>query len=141
MASGTNSQVDNGIDTIDLDFLGVHGVIASYLIDCGDQLTLVETGPTTTLAALTAGIERQAPPGPTSAPLSSPTSTSTTRARPGMILRDHPHLDVLVHPVGAPHLVAPERLVRCAGRIYGDDMERLWGEIAGVPEAQRADSF
>jgi glyoxylase-like metal-dependent hydrolase (beta-lactamase superfamily II) len=32
--------------------------------------------------------------------------------------------------------VEPSRLVRSAGRIYGEDMERLWGEIVGVPEAQ-----
>ena len=49
-----------GISTIDLQFLGVDGVIAAYLIDCGGQLTLVETGPSTTLGSLTTGIERGA---------------------------------------------------------------------------------
>jgi glyoxylase-like metal-dependent hydrolase (beta-lactamase superfamily II) len=33
----------------------------------------------------------------------------------------------------APHLVDPGRLWHSAGRIYGDDLERLWGEILPAP--------
>jgi glyoxylase-like metal-dependent hydrolase (beta-lactamase superfamily II) len=39
-----------------------------------------------------------------------------------------------VHPRGAPHLVDPRKLVESATRIFGRDMERLWGRIAPVPE-------
>ena len=38
-----------------------------------------------------------------------------------------------MHEVGAPHEIDPSRLVASAERLYGDDMERLWGEIAPVP--------
>jgi glyoxylase-like metal-dependent hydrolase (beta-lactamase superfamily II) len=41
---------------------------------------------------------------------------------------------VYVHEVGAPHLVNPERLLASAGRIYGDMMDRLWGEMLPAPE-------
>ena len=38
--------------------------------------------------------------------------------------------------VGAPHLVDPEKLLKSAGRLYGaENMERLWGEVVPVPEA------
>ncbi|HYI24221.1 MAG TPA: MBL fold metallo-hydrolase, partial [Thermomicrobiales bacterium] len=134
MASGTNSQVDNGIDIIDLDFLGVDGVIASYLIDCGDQLAVVETGPTSTLPALAAGIERRGASWDDVSTIVVTHIHLDHSGAAGVIVRDHPHIRVLVHPVGAPHLVAPERLVRSAARIYGDDMARLWGEIDGMPE-------
>jgi glyoxylase-like metal-dependent hydrolase (beta-lactamase superfamily II) len=40
---------------------------------------------------------------------------------------------VYVHPRGAPHLIDPTKLVESATRIFGDDMERLWGKIAPVP--------
>jgi glyoxylase-like metal-dependent hydrolase (beta-lactamase superfamily II) len=40
---------------------------------------------------------------------------------------------VYVHPRGAPHLIDPTKLVESAKRIFGDDMERLWGRIAPVP--------
>jgi glyoxylase-like metal-dependent hydrolase (beta-lactamase superfamily II) len=40
---------------------------------------------------------------------------------------------VYVHPRGAPHLLDPTKLVSSATRIFGDDMERLWGKFAPVP--------
>jgi glyoxylase-like metal-dependent hydrolase (beta-lactamase superfamily II) len=43
--------------------------------------------------------------------------------------------EVYVHERGAPHLVRPERLLRSARRIYGGDMDRLWGAFEAVPEA------
>jgi glyoxylase-like metal-dependent hydrolase (beta-lactamase superfamily II) len=42
--------------------------------------------------------------------------------------------DVYVHPRGAPHLIDPAKLIESATRIFGDDMERLWGKIAPVPQ-------
>jgi glyoxylase-like metal-dependent hydrolase (beta-lactamase superfamily II) len=34
-----------------------------------------------------------------------------------------------------PHLIDPSKLLASAERLYGDQMERLWGEIVPVPEA------
>jgi glyoxylase-like metal-dependent hydrolase (beta-lactamase superfamily II) len=54
----------------------------------------------------------------------------------GTLVRRFPDLRVYVHEVGAPHLVDPEKLLRSAGRLYGEEnMDRLWGEVAPVPEA------
>jgi glyoxylase-like metal-dependent hydrolase (beta-lactamase superfamily II) len=53
----------------------------------------------------------------------------------GALVREFPGLEVYVHDRGAPHLVDPSRLLESAGRLYGDDMERLWGEVVPVPEA------
>jgi len=39
-----------------------------------------------------------------------------------------------VHPVGAPHLIDPGKLLSSAERIYGDQLEFLWGEFLPVPE-------
>jgi len=41
---------------------------------------------------------------------------------------------ILVHQVGAPHMLNPEKLIKSATRIYGDRMEGLWGEFLAVPE-------
>ena len=51
----------------------------------------------------------------------------------GVLARTFPALTVYVHERGAPHLADPSRLLRSAERLYGDDMERLWGEVAPVP--------
>jgi glyoxylase-like metal-dependent hydrolase (beta-lactamase superfamily II) len=40
---------------------------------------------------------------------------------------------VHVSEIGAPHLVDPSRLERSARRLYGEDFDRLWGELAPVP--------
>ena len=45
-----------------------------------------------------------------------------------------PDLQVYVHARGAPHLVDPTRLLQSAERIYGDEMEPLWGRVVPVPE-------
>ena len=50
-------------------------------------------------------------------------------------MRRWPDLEVYVHERGAPHLIDPSKLLASAERLYGDDMERLWGEIVPVPEA------
>jgi glyoxylase-like metal-dependent hydrolase (beta-lactamase superfamily II) len=52
----------------------------------------------------------------------------------GLLCRRFPDLQVYVHEVGAPHLVDPSKLLESAGRLYGDDMWELWGEVAPVPE-------
>jgi glyoxylase-like metal-dependent hydrolase (beta-lactamase superfamily II) len=49
-------------------------------------------------------------------------------------VRRNPRLRVHVSEIGAPHLVDPSRLERSARRLYGDDFDRLWGELAPVPE-------
>jgi glyoxylase-like metal-dependent hydrolase (beta-lactamase superfamily II) len=52
----------------------------------------------------------------------------------GVLCRRFPELQVYVHEVGAPHLVDTSKLLESAGRLYGDDMWELWGEVAPVPE-------
>ena len=53
----------------------------------------------------------------------------------GVLVERWPELEVWVHEVGAPHLVDPTRLLASATRLYGEDMDRLWGEVRAVPEA------
>jgi len=55
-------------------------------------------------------------------------------AATGALVRRWPDLEVYVHERGAPHLVDPSKLLASAERLYGDAMERLWGEIVPVPE-------
>lgn len=56
-------------------------------------------------------------------------------AATGALVRRWPDLEVYVHERGAPHLIDPTKLLASAERLYGDRMQRLWGEIVPVPEA------
>jgi glyoxylase-like metal-dependent hydrolase (beta-lactamase superfamily II) len=53
----------------------------------------------------------------------------------GNLVRRWPELPVYVHERGARHLADPAKLLASAERLYGDQMERLWGEVAPVPES------
>ncbi len=118
--------------TLDLNFQGRPHAIASYLIPHSSGVVLVESGPGSTLLSLQAGLSKEGF-----------SARDVTH-----ILLTHIHLDhagaagwfarqgaeIVVHPIGAPHLLNPEKLLASATRIYGDRMDALWGEFLAVPE-------
>ena len=52
----------------------------------------------------------------------------------GALVRRWPDLEVWVHEHGARHLADPTRLVASAKRLYGEQFDRLWGEVVPIPE-------
>lgn len=53
----------------------------------------------------------------------------------GSLLERFPEIEeVWVHERGARHLIDPSKLLASAGRLYGEDMDRLWGQVLPVPE-------
>jgi glyoxylase-like metal-dependent hydrolase (beta-lactamase superfamily II) len=52
----------------------------------------------------------------------------------GSLVQRWPELEVYVHERGARHMIDPSRLLDSARRLYGEDMDRLWGEMVPVPE-------
>jgi glyoxylase-like metal-dependent hydrolase (beta-lactamase superfamily II) len=137
-AAGISEVQASGIELIDLGFMDTPGVIAAYLLVGDDGLTLIETGPATTRRHLEEGLRNAGYSlGDVSRIIVTHIHLDHGGAA-GVIMRDHPHIRLSVHPVGAPHMVDPTRLVVSAGRIYGDQMDRLFGEIIGVP-ADRVD--
>lgn len=123
-----------GVQTIDLSFQGEPGVIASYVLDTGDGLAVVDTGPTSTLPVLIAGLEALG------ARLSDVRHLLLSHIHfdhagaAGSILERVPQARAYVHERGAPHMNSPERLYASARQIYGDEMERLWGEMKPIPQ-------
>jgi len=118
---------------IDLLHLGRPHVIGAYLL-LGDQPALIDPGPASTLDTLEAGL---AVHGVALADIQTILLTHIHldhAGATGTLLRRYPHLRVYVHARGAPHLIAPEKLIQSATRLYGDTMQRLWGPILPVPE-------
>jgi glyoxylase-like metal-dependent hydrolase (beta-lactamase superfamily II) len=122
-------------EPLDLHHLGRERVIGCYLLDTDDGPALNDCGPATCVPELKARLaERGLALRDVRHLLLSHIHLDHAGAA-GVLVREHPGLQVHVSEVGAPHLVDPERLERSARRLYGDDFDRLWGELAPVPEA------
>jgi glyoxylase-like metal-dependent hydrolase (beta-lactamase superfamily II) len=113
------------VKLIDVNHLGRPSVIGSWLVDD----VIVDPGPTSCLDTLLAGIGEVEP----RALLLTHIHLDHAGAS-GSLVERWPHLEVYVHEIGAPHMADPSRLVKSATRLYGDDMDRLWGEMLPVPE-------
>ncbi len=118
---------------IDLHHLGRPRVIASYLLE-GDEPALVDCGPSSCISALEDALLRH---GLALADVRHLVLTHIHldhAGAAGTLVRRHPGLRVHVSEVGAPHLVDPSRLERSARRLYGEEFDRLWGELVPLPE-------
>ncbi len=126
-------EAEPGTWVIDHRFQGSEELIASFLLPGADGLTLVESGPASTLPRLLEGI-RAAGFDPADLRRVVLTHVHLDHAGgAGSLLRHAPHARVHVHPAGVPHLLDPSKLVRSARRVFGDAMDALWGEVLPVP--------
>jgi glyoxylase-like metal-dependent hydrolase (beta-lactamase superfamily II) len=108
----------------------IYGIIAATAVETPDGLALFDTGPESTFAHLAEQL--------------SEAGFAAENVR--HVFLSHIHFDhagaawrfaelgatIYVHPRGAPHLIDPAKLVASATRLYGDDMERLWGKFSGI---------
>ena len=121
-------------EPLDLRHLGRERVNGCYLLDTDDGPALNDCGPATCVPELKARLaERGLALRDVRHLLLSHIHLDHAGAA-GVLVREHPGLQVHVSEVGAPHLVDPSRLEASARRLYGDDFDRLWGELAPVPE-------
>ena len=120
----------------DLHFLGSKHVVATAIIQGSDGVSLIDPGPATCLETLRAALDMRG------LGLDDVTSVLLTHIHldhagaTGSLLKANPNIDVFVHARGAVHMVDPAKLLASATRLYGDDMDRLWGEVLPVPEAR-----
>ena len=114
------------MELIDLNYLGHSRAIGSWWI----RDVLIDCGPTASMPHL---VEQLADRRPRALMLTHIHLDHAGAA--GELVRRWPELVVYVHAVGAPHLADPSRLLRSAERLYGDQMDRLWGAVTPVPEA------
>jgi glyoxylase-like metal-dependent hydrolase (beta-lactamase superfamily II) len=123
------------VDLLDLEHLGHERVIGAYLLETAEGPALFDCGPTTCIPTLKQQLgERGLELEDLRHLLLSHIHLDHAGAA-GVLVREHPGLQVHVSPIGAPHLVDPSRLERSARRLYGEEFDRLWGELAPVPEA------
>jgi len=116
------------LDTLQL---GHAGIVAATALETNDGIALFDTGPESTFDNVVVALRKAG------------FEASDVRH----VFLSHIHFDhagaawrfaesgakIYVHPRGAPHLIDPTKLVESATRIFGDDMQRLWGRFAPIP--------
>jgi glyoxylase-like metal-dependent hydrolase (beta-lactamase superfamily II) len=122
-----------GISFFDLNFQGSSGVIATAVLHGPGGIALVDPGPSSSLPTLrrclhAAGMSL----GEVTAIVLTHIHLDHAGAT-GTLVAENPRLRVYVHERGAPHLADPSKLLASASRLYGDDMDRLWGPVHPVP--------
>ena len=126
-------EVAPGITAIDTFMAGRERYTAAYLLQ-DEEPTLVETGPTTSVEPVAAGLAALGV-GPDDLANIVVTHIHLDHAGGvGRLAPRFPRATVWVHERGAPHLADPTRLVASATRIYGDErMDQLFGPVDPVP--------
>jgi glyoxylase-like metal-dependent hydrolase (beta-lactamase superfamily II) len=115
---------------IDTKMHGRDGITGAFLVE-GERRALIETGPKSSLEHVLAGL-REA--GVDTLDWIVVTHIHLDHAgAAGSLASVFPEATVAVHEIGAPHLIEPSKLWASASRIYGDEMETLWGGIDPIP--------
>jgi glyoxylase-like metal-dependent hydrolase (beta-lactamase superfamily II) len=123
-----------GIQAIDTLMCGREKATSAYLIDA-ERPALVETGPTTSVEAVRAGLDELGV-GPDDLAHIVVTHIHLDHAGGAGALAPHfPKAAVWVHERGAPHLANPSKLEASAARIYGKDrLRELFGPVHPVQQ-------
>ncbi len=123
----------SGIYLLDTNHLGFTGTVGVYVLFGDNGFALIETGPGSTLTTIKQSLA----------------TLGLGLVNLKAILVTHIHLDhagaagqlasetgaaLYVHERGAPHLIDPSRLLASAERIYGDNMQTLWGTMLPAPQ-------
>ena len=121
---------------IDLQFRGSPRVIATALLNGPDGLTLIDPGPTSCLPALEAGLRDRGLSLRDVRTLLLTHIHLDHAGATGTIVERVPNIRVYVHERGATHMIDPEKLLASVTRLYGDQMDAIWGAFQPVPASQ-----
>lgn len=133
MPQATFIQHPNGITAVDTDYIRP-GLAAAHVIEQAGRAAFVDVGTNHSVPLLLAGLE----------------ALGVARGAVDFVLLTHVHLDhaggagalmrelpnarAVVHPRGAPHLAAPEKLISASIAVYGESLYRsLYGDIVPLP--------
>jgi glyoxylase-like metal-dependent hydrolase (beta-lactamase superfamily II) len=121
-------EIGKNLFQVELETGGFKNLICSYVLDAS-KITLVESGPTSSVPNLVSGLKELG------ISLESVQYLAITHVHldhgggAGTLLKFLPNAQVLVHKRGMPHLINPERLWQSAQSVLG-----FVSEIFGKPE-------
>lgn len=126
------ARLDDHVYLIDLETGGIENFIASYVLK-GKQAAIIETGPTSSIPNLIAGLKSL------KVELYDVAYVAVTHVHldhgggVGTLLNSLPNAKVIVHPAGAPHLVNPQKLWQQSLEVQGKQIGDLYHAPEPVP--------
>ncbi len=124
-------QINDNLFLIDLETGGFQNLIASYILR-GEQTAIVETGPTSSIPNLLAGLRELDIKTDDVAYIAITHVHIDHGGGAGTLLKSLPNAKVLVHPKGAPHLADPSKLW-LASQITLGKVAEMFGKPDPVP--------
>jgi glyoxylase-like metal-dependent hydrolase (beta-lactamase superfamily II) len=121
------------ITILDTNWTGRPRSVAAALLESNGHRAIIDPGPASTLARLRELLDSH---GLSAGDLDAIVLTHIHldhAGATGSLVRENPRLAVYVHKNGAPHMVDPAKLLASAGRLWGNDLPRLFGETLPVP--------
>ncbi len=122
------------ITTLDLNWRGAPRSIATALVRSDNFAGLVDPGPGSTLETLRDLLAAHQLRVVDLQAIFLTHIHLDHAAATGALVRENPALRVYVHSRGAPHMSDPAKLLSSAERLYGQEMQALFGDFLPVPE-------
>jgi len=126
-------KVAENIYLIDARVFGISNFTSAYLI-AGEELALIETGPTKSAPFIIEGIRGV---GFDPADISYIIVTHIHLDHgggAGTLVKEMPEAKVVVHEKGAKHMIDPSKLVNSSKRVFGDLIDEWYGEVLPVEQ-------
>lgn len=125
------TPLPGGITALDTLTAGLESVTAGYLLDA-PRPTLVECGPAVSIQSLVAGLHALGLDPADLAYLVVSHIHLDHAGGAGDVAAAFPNATVVASEVGVRHLVDPERLNASSRRVYGDLMDRVYGDCTPI---------
>ena len=126
-------KVAENIYLIDARVFGIPNFTSAYLI-AGEELALIETGPTKSAPFIIEGIRGFGfDPGDISYLVVTHIHLDHGGGA-GTLVKEMPKAKVVVHEKGARHMVDPSKLVNSSKRVFGDLIDEWYGEVLPVEQ-------
>lgn len=132
MTTEAVESLGHDITAIDTRTAGMPSVTAGYLI-AAPRPTLVECGPALSIANVVEGLRSVGLDAGDLAYLVVSHIHLDHAGGAGDLAEAFPHATVVVSEIGARHLSDPDRLNASSRRVYGDLMDRVYGECTPIP--------
>lgn len=124
----------DGITAIDTDLLRPE-FDACHLVTAGERAAFVDSGVNASVPLFLATLEQKGI-DPAAVDYLFLTHVHLDHAGgAGLLMQSLPNAKAVLHPRGAPHMIDPDKLIKGAMAVYGEDAYRaMYGDILAIPE-------